>query len=173
MPLLLLVCRPFSVALIKYVEQMKTEMANGIYVPVMLKFDSIGHLTLAYLSSPDVNQPEKPYNNCGAKVQRCTKRFFNTCCRFFPAQHHHPFRHKARSPQGRIYYFAAQPPNLRRLSLLNRENFLARSSCKKPSIRFLALGSQFRSTLPFLRLRFYSFTVINLRWGLHPQKCAK
>ena len=63
-----------------------------------------------------------------------------------------PFRHEARSPQVRTHSFPAQPPNLRYFALTTRASrFLARSPClATPSIRFLSIGSQFRSTLPSL-----------------------
>ena len=61
-----------------------------------------------------------------------------------------PFSHEARSPRVRTHSFAAQPPDLRRLALITRasRNY-ARSPCSAaPSIRFLFIGSQLRSTLP-------------------------
>ena len=62
-----------------------------------------------------------------------------------------PFRHEARSPQVRTHSFPAQPPDLRRFALTTRASrFHARSPClAAPFIRFLSIGSQFRSTLPF------------------------
>src|SRR5258705_1429664 len=61
-----------------------------------------------------------------------------------------PFSHEARSPQVRTHSFTAQPPDLRRFALITRASrSLARSPClATPSIRFLFIGSQFRSTLP-------------------------
>ena len=61
-----------------------------------------------------------------------------------------PFRHEARSPQVRTHSFTAQPPDLRHVSLATRAlRFMARSPCSAtPSIRFLYIGSRFRSTLP-------------------------
>ena len=65
-------------------------------------------------------------------------------------RHRRPFSHKARSPQVRTHSFAAQPPDLRHLALITRASrFVARSPCSAaPSIRFLSIGSQLRSTLP-------------------------
>ena len=64
--------------------------------------------------------------------------------------HRRPFRRKARSPQVRTHSFTAQPPDLRHFALTTRASrFLARSPCSAaPCIRFLFIGSQFRSTLP-------------------------
>ena len=64
--------------------------------------------------------------------------------------HRRPFRHKARPPQVRTHSFTARPPNLRRFALATRASrFHARSPCSAaPSIRFLSIGSQLRSTLP-------------------------
>jgi hypothetical protein len=61
-----------------------------------------------------------------------------------------PFRHKARSPQVRTHSFTAQPPDLRYKALATRASqFCACSPCSvTPHIRFLFIGSQFRSTLP-------------------------
>jgi hypothetical protein len=61
-----------------------------------------------------------------------------------------PFRHKARSPQVRTHSFTARPPDLRRLALVTRASrSFARSPCSAPpSIRFLFIGPQLRSTLP-------------------------
>jgi hypothetical protein len=61
-----------------------------------------------------------------------------------------PFRHKARSPQVRTHSFTARPPDLRRLPLVTRASrLLARSPrLAPPSIRFLFIGPQLRSTLP-------------------------
>lgn len=61
-----------------------------------------------------------------------------------------PFRHKARSPRVRTHSFTAQPPDLRHFTLTTRAlRFHARSPCSAaPCIRFLYIGSQFRSTLP-------------------------
>jgi len=67
-----------------------------------------------------------------------------------PAQHRYPFRHKARSPQVRTHSFAARRPDLRHRTLVTRASRpLARSPCSAvPSIRFLFIGPQLRSTLP-------------------------
>jgi hypothetical protein len=64
--------------------------------------------------------------------------------------HRRPFRHEARSPQVRTHSFSAQPPDLRHFALTTRASrFYARSPCSAaPSIRFLFIGSQIRSTLP-------------------------
>jgi len=61
-----------------------------------------------------------------------------------------PFRHEARSPQVRTHSFTAQPPDLRHTALATRASqFHACSPCSvTPLIRFLSIGSQFRSTLP-------------------------
>src|SRR5713101_3637299 len=60
-----------------------------------------------------------------------------------------PFRHEARSPQVRVVTFPAQPPDLRRLPLVARASrSLARSPWSAPPpIRFLFVGSRFRSPL--------------------------
>ena len=64
--------------------------------------------------------------------------------------HRHPFRHKARSPQVRTHSFTARPPDLRRRPLVTRASrSVARSPWSAPpSIRFLFIGPQLRSTLP-------------------------
>jgi len=61
-----------------------------------------------------------------------------------------PFSHEARSPRVGTHSFTAQPPDLRRFALITRASrFHARSPCSAtPSIRFLSIGSQLRSTLP-------------------------
>ena len=87
----------------------------------------------------------------------------------------HAFQHQA----GGTYSFTAQPPDLRSFALITRASrFHARSPCSAaPSIRFLSIGSQLRSTLPpqqsvaLLQLRFTSLAVINSRRDLHPQEC--
>src|ERR1017187_4779658 len=64
--------------------------------------------------------------------------------------HRCPFKHEARSPQERTHSFTARPPDLRHRNLVTRASrFIARSPClAPPSIRFLFIGPQFRSTLP-------------------------
>src|ERR1035441_2950199 len=64
--------------------------------------------------------------------------------------HRCPFKHEARSPQVRTHSFTARPPDLRHRNLVTRASrFIARSPCSAPpSIRFLFIGPQFRSTLP-------------------------
>ena len=91
-----------------------------------------------------------------------------------------PFRHKTRSPQVRTHTFIAQPPHLRRLTLVTRALwFLAHSPClAAPSMRFLFIGSRFmlRASFPrsvaLTQLRFTFLTVTSSQRDLHPQVCA-
>ena len=84
--------------------------------------------------------------------------------------HRRPFRHEARSPQVRTHSFPAQPPDLRRFALTTRASRLfARSPCSAaPSIRFLFIGSQFRSALPpHGRSPFRSCASLRSLWSAH------
>lgn len=89
-----------------------------------------------------------------------------------------PFRHKARSRQVRTHSFPAQPPDLRHFALTTRASrFRARSPClAAPRIRFLSIGSQFRSTLPpharSPSRSCASLAVVSSRRDFHPQECA-
>jgi hypothetical protein len=64
--------------------------------------------------------------------------------------HRRPFRHEARSPQVRTHSFAARPPDLRHRPLVTRalRSFARSPWSASPSIRFLFIGPQLRSTLP-------------------------
>ena len=89
--------------------------------------------------------------------------------------HRRPFRHKARSPQVRTHSFTAQPPDLRHFALTTRASrFFARSPClAAPSIRFLYIGSQFRSTLPpHGRSPFRSCASLRSLWSAHGGTCT-
>ena len=84
--------------------------------------------------------------------------------------HSCPFRHWTRSPQVRTHSFPAQPPDLRCFALTTRASrLLARSPCSAaPSIRFLSIGSQFRSTLPLHgRSPFRSCASLRSLWSAH------
>jgi hypothetical protein len=86
-----------------------------------------------------------------------------------------PFRHKTRSSQVRTHSFPAQPPNLRYSALTTRASgFLARPPCSAtPSIRFLYIGSQFRSTLPpHGRSPCRSCASLRLLWSAHGGTCT-
>ena len=76
--------------------------------------------------------------------------YYDLGCPLAPAQRRHPFRCNARSPQVRTHSFTARPPNLRHRPLVTRASRLyARSPWSlAPSIRFLFIGPQLRSTLP-------------------------
>ena len=81
-----------------------------------------------------------------------------------------PFRHEARSPQVRTHSFTAQPPDLRHFALTTRASrLLAHSPClAAPCIRFLFIGSQFRSTLPpHGRSPFRSCASLRSLWSAH------
>jgi hypothetical protein len=87
-----------------------------------------------------------------------------------------PFRHEARSPQVRTHSFPAQPPDLRHSALTTRASRLhARSPCSAaPSIRFLFIGSQFRSTLPpHSRSPFRSCASLRSLWSAHGETCTR
>jgi len=86
-----------------------------------------------------------------------------------------PFRHKARSPQVRTHSFPAQPPDLRHFALATRASrLLARSPCSAaPSIRFLSIGSQVRSTLPpHGQSPFRSCASLRSLWPVHGRTCT-
>ena len=90
--------------------------------------------------------------------------------------HRRPFRHEARSPQVRTHSFPAQPPDLRRLALTTRASRLfARSPCSAaPSIRFLFIGSRFRSTLPpHGRSPFRSCASLRSLWSARGGTCTR
>jgi hypothetical protein len=75
---------------------------------------------------------------------------------------------EAGRPQVRTHSFTAQPPDLRHVALTTRASRLrARSPCSAaPSIRFLFIGSQFRSTLPpHGRLLFRSCASLRSLWS--------
>ncbi len=61
-----------------------------------------------------------------------------------------PFGHKARSPQVRTRSFTTQPPDLHDISLTTKASRCQVRSPRQivPCIRFLSIGSWFRSTLP-------------------------
>ena len=87
-----------------------------------------------------------------------------------------PFRHKTRSPQVRTHSFTAQPPDLRHFALTTRASrFLARSPCSAaPYIRFLFIGSQFRSTLPpHSRSPFRSCASLRSLWSANGGTCTR
>ena len=87
----------------------------------------------------------------------------------------HPFRHEARYPQVRTHSFTAQPPDLRHFALATRASrLLARSPCSAaPCIRFLSIGSQFRSTLPpHGRSPFRSCASLRSLWPAHGRTCT-
>src|SRR6202035_1660811 len=67
-----------------------------------------------------------------------------------PCGRRRPFRRKARSPRVRTSTFAARPPDLRRLALVTTASRSTARSPRSapPSIRFLFVGPQLRSTLP-------------------------
>ncbi|MDB5745555.1 MAG: hypothetical protein JWP72_403, partial [Massilia sp.] len=90
--------------------------------------------------------------------------------------HRRPFRHEARSPQVRTHSFPAQPPDLRRFALTTRASrFHARSPClAAPSIRFLFIGSQFRSALPLHgRSPFRSCASLRSLWSARGGTCTR
>ena len=65
------------------------------------------------------------------------------------ASQRRPFRRKARSPQVRNHAFRPQPPNLRRRPLVAGalQSFACSPRSVTPHIRFLYVGSDFRSAL--------------------------
>ena len=90
--------------------------------------------------------------------------------------HRRPFRHKTRSPQVRTHSFPAQPPDLRHFALTTRASrFLAHSPCyAAPYIRFLFIGSQFRSALPpHGRSPFRSCASLRSLWPAHGGTCTR
>jgi len=111
---------------------------------------------------------------CGSALNHPTD-YYGLCWLLAPARHRCPFRHKARSPQVRTHSFTARPPDLRRFPLITRASrFLARSPWSAtPSIRFLFIGPQLRSTLPS-HTRSPSCSCASLRslWSTHDGTCT-
>jgi hypothetical protein len=87
-----------------------------------------------------------------------------------------PFRHEVRSPQVRTHSFPAQPPDLRHFALTMRASrSRARSPCSAtPHIRFLFIGSQYRSALPpHGRSPFRSCAPLRSLWSAHGGTCTR
>ncbi len=92
-----------------------------------------------------------------------------------------PFSHEARSPRVRTHSVPAQPPDLRRLSL-DHESFAVfgllalLGTAFYPVLvhRLAGFAPRFPPrSVTLTQLRFASLAVINSRWDLHPQECAR